>query len=150
MNNVMLTQQEAEKLIAIKKLFVSNGTIILNESFNQTIPLISENKQEHFLLDLKQGRIDLNKLRYQNRYDEVIQLVRFESKGVHENPDGEIIKGAHIHIYKEGYGDKFAISAKEFESPEDVLKTLVKFCEFCNIEGKKFAYQSLKTNNGGN
>jgi len=140
----MLTQQEAEKLIAMKKLFLGNGTITLNESFNQTIPLISENKQEHFLLDLRQGRIDLKKLIYQNRYDEVIQLVRFESKGVHENPDGEIIRGAHIHIYKEGYGDKFAFPVKDFEDVEDVLKALTKFCEFCNIENKNFAYQSLR------
>jgi len=144
MNNIMLTQQEAEKLIAMKKLFLGNGTITLNESFNQTIPLISENKQEHFLLDLRQGRIDLKKLIYQNRYDEVIQLVRFESKGVHENPDGEIIRGAHIHIYKEGYGDKFAFPVKDFEDVEDVLKALTKFCEFCNIENKNFAYQSLR------
>ena len=144
MNNIMLTQQEAEKLIAMKKLFLGNGTITLNESFNQTIPLISENKQEHFLLDLRQGRIDLKKLICQNRYDEVIQLVRFESKGVHENPDGEIIRGAHIHIYKEGYGDKFAFPVKDFEDVEDVLKALTKFCEFCNIENKNFAYQSLR------
>jgi len=81
---------------------------------------------------------------YQNRYDEFIQLVRFESKGVHENPDGEIIRGAHIHIYKEGYGDKFAFPVKDFEDVEDVLKALTKFCEFCNIENKNFAYQSLR------
>jgi hypothetical protein len=150
MENVMLTQQEAEKLIAMKKVFSDDGAIILNDSFNQTIPLISENRQEHFLLDLKQGRIDLKKLKYQNRYDEIIQLVRFESKGVHENPDGEIIKGAHIHIYKEGYGDKFAFPAKDFENSNEVLETLTKFCEFCNIDSKRFVFQSLSYRGGGN
>jgi len=146
MSSNMLTTREAEQLIAMKKIFLrATNPIVLNESFEERFALISENKQEHFLLDVKQGRIDLSKLRYQNRYEETIPLVRFESKGVHENPDGEIIKGAHIHIYKEGYGDKFAFPAKEFEDSEDVLKTINKFCEFCNIEKRRFAYQSINT-----
>lgn len=145
----MLTQKEASQLIAMKKLFLVDGSIVLNESFNNHFDLISENKEEHFILDLRQGRIELKKIRYQNRYDETIPLVRFESIGIHENPDGEIIKGAHLHIFREGYADKFAIPAPEnFMELDDILHTLKRFCEYCNIEGKHFEYQSINMPNG--
>lgn len=140
----MLTQIEADKLISMKKIFENKNQIILNESFDKCFHLISENKQEHFLLDVKQGRIDLKKIRYQNRFGEVIPLIRFESKGIHENPDGTIIKGPHIHIYREGYGDKFAIQS-DFNNSDDVLKSITQFCKFCNIEKKIFTYQSINT-----
>lgn len=147
----MLTQREAEELIAMKKIINQNNQVVLIESFDQTVPLISENKQEHFLLDLKQGRIDLKRIRYQTRYNEIICLVRFDSTGVHENPDGTKVIGPHVHVYREGYGDKFAVAANDFSSPFDVLKSLTDFCKFCNIDNTKFALQlgvnSWKENN---
>jgi len=142
MTTLMLTQMEANELISMKKKFENKKQTVLNESFEECFNLISENKQEHFVLDMKQGKIDLKKIKYQNRFDEVIPLVRFESKGIHENPDGTIIKGPHIHIYKEGYGDKFAVPSP-FNNPEDVLESIKQFCKYCNIEETNFTYQSI-------
>ena len=146
----MLTQREAEILIAMKKMFVATqNPVVLNESFDEKFVLISENKQEHFILDVKQGRIDLSKLRYQNRYEETIPLVRFDSTGIHENPDGTKINGAHIHIYREGYADKFAVQASDFLDSRNLLDVLKKFCDYCNIEQKRFAYQSINSSAKG-
>jgi len=52
----------------------------------------------------------------------------------HTNPDGEIITGNHLHIYKEGYGDKIAQPLPDiFTNPENPLKTLREFMKYCNI-----------------
>jgi len=57
----------------------------------------------------------------------------------HVNPDGEEFSGSHIHIYREGYGDKFAydISSEKFldkfTNSEDLTDALYDFMKFCNI-----------------
>jgi hypothetical protein len=140
----MLTQKDAELLIAMKKKFFNRDKLILNEPFDFSVELISQDKEERFKLDLRQGSLQLKKLRYQNRYDETITLVRFESRGTHENPPefgGNIVRGPHLHVYKEKYGDKVAVPAPEFDNPEDILSSLKKFCEICNIEEIKFIPQ---------
>ncbi len=142
--NLMLTQKEAEFLIAMRKKFLNRDRIILNEPFDFSVELVSEDREERFKLDLRQGNLQLKKIRYQNRYDETIPLVRFESRGIHKNPPelgGDIIRGPHLHIYKEKYADKVAIPAPEFDNPEDVLSSLKKFCEVCNIEEIEFVPQ---------
>jgi hypothetical protein len=55
------------------------------------------------------ARIDLIKGTYQNRARYVVVLVRLDFGGKpHRNPDGEEIASPHLHIYREGVGDKWA------------------------------------------
>ena len=139
-----LTQKEAEDLIGMKKKFFNRDKLVLNEPFDMMIELISENKEATFILDLRQGSINLTKIRYQKRYEVTIPLVRYDSRGVHQNPPeagGEIIKGPHLHIYREGFSDKVATSAEGFDNPNDVMASLSKFCELFNIEKIKFEQQ---------
>ena len=62
---------------------------------------------------------------------------------MHKNPDGKIIKGAHIHIYKEGYGDKFAYPITDFGinrtnyTIKKMFTILLKFCNFVEIPNFK-------------
>ena len=55
----------------------------------------------------------------------------------HVNPDGGVIEGSHIHIYREGYDSKYAFPLDEFSSrfldPNNVIKTLADFARYCNI-----------------
>jgi hypothetical protein len=144
----MLSQNNADQLIGMRKKFIRNSDLVLHEPFDFSVDLISEDGEEMFALDLRQGTIYLKKIRYQNRYDETIQLVRYESRGIHQNPPelgGDKIEGPHIHMYKEGYGDKFAIPAEDFDNPEDVIESLKKFCEICNIEEINFVHQRNPT-----
>jgi hypothetical protein len=55
--------------------------------------------------------------------------------GRHSNPDGEVIDGPHLHIYTEGYGDKWAYPLPD-EFTDDI-SLMVKFVEFlrcCKID----------------
>jgi hypothetical protein len=89
-----------------------------------TLPLQSVDKREQFLFDLSRGRIDLLRVNMQNRARQVVVLVR---------PD---LGGApHLHIYREGFGDKWAmpLPRDRFRNPGDVWVTFEDFLRFCNI-----------------
>lgn len=132
-----LTQIEADALIAAEKRSVDaqewnypdfGGAI--------TIPLISTDKREPFLLDLRRSRIDLAKGTYQNRGRQVVVLVRLDLGGrPHRNPDDNQIGSPHLHLYREGYGDKWAfpVPSARFADLTDAWRTLQDFLQFCNV-----------------
>lgn len=63
-------------------------------------------------------------------------LVRLDLGGApHRNPDDEEIPAPHLHVYREGYGHKWAIPVPpdRFRSPDDVWVTLEDFLRFCNV-----------------
>lgn len=100
------------------------------------IPLVSADEKEEFILDIwRKGKIAL-KTKYQTRVHKTIVLVRLDLNGPpHRNPDGEEVGGTHIHIYQEGYGDKWAypVEIQYFPNINDLWKTLYDFMEYCNI-----------------
>ena len=101
-----------------------------------SIPLMSANKRENFILDVSRGKIDLVKGTYQNRSRQVIVLIRLDFGGrPHRNPDGQEIASPHLHLYREGYGDKWAASVpvESFPDTSDLWRLLDDFMRFCNI-----------------
>lgn len=101
-----------------------------------SIPLISVDKRERFLLDIWHSRLDLLKGNYQNRARQVVILVRLDFGGSpHRNPDGQEISIPHLHVYREGFGDKWAspVPRELFSNITDLWKTLEDFMRFCNI-----------------
>lgn len=133
----MLTQTEADTLIAMRKAFLNPATISLPPGTDQTHDLIGEDKRERFLLDLWRGTIRLSKFRYQTRGRKVIVLIRLDIDGPpHTNPDGTKIGKAHLHLYREGYEDRwaFALDSKEFTDPANMGSSFGDFCRYCNIE----------------
>jgi hypothetical protein len=137
MVDVDLTQEEADSLIAMPKHRENDNVVYYPGSGGSIIvPLISADKRESFLLDIRRNRIDLKKATYQNRARQVVVLVRLDIGGaLHRNPDGEEIPCPHIHIYREGYGDKWAKLAPidEFPSIPDLWQTLQDFMRYCKI-----------------
>lgn len=137
MAEINLTQAEADALIAREKRRIDD------ERWNYpglggsiSIPLVSLDKRENFLLDISRGKIDLLKGTYQNRSRQVIVLVRLDFGGQpHRNPDDEEILSPHLHIYREGYGNKWAmpIPANSFSNISDLWRTLDDFMNFCQI-----------------
>lgn len=137
MAEINLTQAEADALIAMEKHRIDatrwnypglGGSI--------TIPLMSADKRENFLLDVSRGKIDLAKGTYQNRSRQVIVLVRLDLGGQpHRNPDGQEVSSPHLHLFQEGYGDKWAVPVPgdRFSNMSDLWQTLQDFMRFCNI-----------------
>lgn len=137
MADMNLTQAEADALIAMEKHRSTgdrSGFPMGGQSL--VLPLQSVDKREHFMLDLSRGRIDLRKVKMQNRGRQVVVLMRLDLAGApHRNPDDVEVPAPHLHIYREGFGDKWAVAvpADRFRSIDDVWGTLEDFLLFCNI-----------------
>ena len=131
-----LTQAEADSLLLMPKVKTDDkvweypgtgGTIC--------IPLSSVNGKEKFFLDIRRAWIAM-KGTYQARGRHVIVLARLDFGGPpHRNPDEEEIPCPHLHLYREGYGDKWAypIPVEYFPSIDDRWQTLQSFMSYCHI-----------------
>ena len=137
MAEVDLTQDEADALIALPKIRGNHETTYYPDRGGiLIIPLVSTDKKENFLLDIKRGRIDLMKVTYQNRARQAVILIRLDLGGApHRNPDGEEILCPHLHIYREGYGDRWAgtVPSESFANTGDLWQSLTDFMRYCNI-----------------
>ena len=146
----MLTQSEADALIAMQKKRAKE------EMYNfpmagktLTIPIISVDERESFLIDINRGSIRLTKCTYQERHQGIIILTRLDVDGPpHSNPEvinvplsclqpynGQTIHCPHLHLYVEGFMAKWAIPApsEKFPRTEDISVTLDDFFHYCNV-----------------
>lgn len=137
MADVHLTQAEADALLAMAKVREDDRSWKYpEEGGGLSIPLVSKDRREQFFLDVSRGRIDLKREKLQNRARQVAILARLETAGpTHRNPDDSEIPCPHIHLYREGYADKWAfpIPADRFTHLEDAWQTLQEFIAFCNV-----------------
>lgn len=100
------------------------------------IPLTSIDRRESFTLDITRAQIKLTKATYQSRARVAIILLRLDLEGPpHRNPDGEEIPCPHLHIYREDFGDKWAIPAPlpAYANPLDLFSTFEAFMRQCNV-----------------
>ena len=136
MSDIELSQGEADAFIAAEKHCIEakeweypmfGGKLL--------IPLTSPVNNEEYLLDINRSQYNLAKSTYVNRVRRMVLLLRLDLGGSpHRNPDGEEIDCPHIHIYREGFGDKWAYPIPEtFSDPSDLFLSLQDFIEYCNI-----------------
>ncbi len=131
-----ISQQEADDLLAMQKVSLTTAPISFPDFGGAiTVPLISTDGSEEFLLDVRRNRINVSKGTFQNRARTVIILARLDVGGApHRNPDGAEIACPHLHVYREGYGDKWAVDATPLiGSGADHWAAYQTFIQFCNI-----------------
>jgi hypothetical protein len=132
-----LTQSEADILLRMEKHCADlNGVWNFpNPGKSLTIDLTNSEKTEEFILDIQRAQIKVTKATYQNRHQKTIVLARLDLDGPpHRNPDGEIVLCPHLHLYREGFGDKWAYPApNNFTAPADLTVTLNQFFIYLNI-----------------
>ena len=137
MAEIELTQVEADALMALEKIRESDDQPDYPSlGGNVCVSLASVDRREHFLLDVSRGRIDLLRGKYQERGRQVVVLVRLDFGGApHRNPDGEEVPAPHLHMYRQGFGDKWAIRAPQehFPNAQDFWRMLTDFMRYCNI-----------------
>lgn len=137
MSKITLSQAEADALLAMEKHTVTNDPHSFpTEGESLILKLQSPDRREQFLLDISRGKIYLLKVKMQCRCRQVVVLLRLDLSGApHRNPDDEEIPGPHLHVYREGYGDKWAIPipADRFRDISNVRVTYNDFLQFCNI-----------------
>lgn len=117
----------------------------LSSPFYQTHDLHSRDHREQFLLDVERGGRTRARLKFQTRARRTIVLARIDIAGkAHRNLDnyphrpGQRFTGVHIHLYREGFGDRVAYLPEDLQAfalpgrPHD-LDWLAAFLDFCNI-----------------
>lgn len=143
-----LTQQEADALLTLKKYYFETD-ILQFPDLGGTLRLVlhSLDKREEFNLDVTRGKISLAKNTFQTRARKAIVLVRLDILGPpHRNPDGEEVECPHIHLYREGFGDKWAYPLpNELKGIGDMYELLDKFMDYCHIVGKPTIERGLFT-----
>ena len=101
-----------------------------------SVELFSPDKRENFMLDITRAQIKISKATYQNRARQAIILMRLDLDGPpHRNPDGEEIPCPHLHTYREGFGDKWAMPAPldRYPNVQELFSTFEAFMRQCNI-----------------
>jgi hypothetical protein len=137
MAEINLTQAEADALIQMEKRRVDDAQWLFPAPGEKlTVPLTSVDKRENFMLDVTRAQIKLTKATYQNRARQAIVLMRLDLDGpTHWNPDDVEVPCPHLHIYREGYGDRWAVPAPvdRYTNTKDLLVTFEAFMAHCNI-----------------
>lgn len=146
---LILTQQEADALLALEKYFVGAERFMFPGLGGALrIPLHSADRREEFSLDITRSRILLEKNTFQTRARKAVILARLDLGGPpHRNPDGEEIGCPHLHLYREGYGDKWATPLPNIFSSgiDDIMGLLDAFMDYCRVVGKPIIDRELFT-----
>jgi hypothetical protein len=137
MAEIDISQVEADALIAMEKHRVDDKEWLFAAPGERlAVPLTSADKREQFVLDVTRSQIKLTKATFQDRARQAIILMRLDIDGPpHRNPDGAEIPCPHLHIYREGFGDKWAFPAplERYVDTSDLFATLEVFMRDCNI-----------------
>jgi uncharacterized protein DUF6978 len=137
LSEVSLTQSDADALLAMEKHRIDDSAYDYPSLGGALrIPLQTPDKREAFILDITRSQIKLNKGTYQNRGRGVVILARLDFGGApHRNPDDQEIDCPHLHLYRQGFGDKWAMALPvgPFSDPTDPWRLLSDFMRFVNI-----------------
>ena len=137
MADIDLTQAEADGLVSMEKHRTSNDRLDFpGPGSRLAIQLQSTDRREQFTIDISRSTVKLTKGTFQNRARQVVVLRRLDIEGApHRNPDGVEIPCPHLHIYREGYADKWAIPAPAELLPIDgtLYSTSAPFMDHCNV-----------------
>jgi hypothetical protein len=135
----MLTQAKVDELLLLVKVLEKFGPIQFPPpGASQCLGLKSADGREEFAVDVnRRSRIKVTKCSYLERYQTTEILLRLDIDGPpHTNPDGVEVPCPHLHVYREGFADKWAhpASPTDFENTSDLVKTLIDFLGCCNVE----------------
>lgn len=137
MVEILLTQGEGDALLAMEKMAINNDPVDLPDlGGTLDIHLHGDEGREEFVLNYTRHSINLSKRNHHLRARKVIGLARLDLDGPpHRNPDGQEIGPRHLHLYREGYGLKWAfeIPGDRFSNLDDAFVALQDFMRFCNI-----------------
>lgn len=104
-----LAHTDADALLRMEKVPASADTFHFPDLAGWVeVPLASRDEREQFSLDINRKRISLT-TGYQACGQKVVVLARLDFAAPHRNPDGSEVGVPHLHLYREGYGDKWAV-----------------------------------------
>lgn len=131
----LLSQSDADALLFMEKERANSEPVAFPDLGGRIeVPLVSRDGRESFSLDINRKRIALT-TGYQTRGRQTIVLARLDFAAPHRNPDGTEIGVPHLHLYREGYGDRWAYLVPEgmLSAPGDARRVLHDFMAYCRI-----------------
>ncbi|HPS64473.1 MAG TPA: hypothetical protein PK447_02735 [Ignavibacteria bacterium] len=148
-----ISQTEADIFFSMEKFPEEDISYSFPHSGEKIIiPFLSEDKRESFLFDISRGKIELSKAVFQSRVRKIYVLRRIDLNGpMHRNPEvdkapleifepynGREIPTPHMHVYIEGFGERWAVPASIFidMAGKENFDLLFDFFKYCNV--KKF------------
>lgn len=150
MKEIKLTDEEAQHLITILKLFIKKYNVNLGPGNKKTLQLTDEDATYDFLLTYYTPKHRDDKISIHLREkDSNINLIRvnIDSRSFHSNADGEKIYGNRIVVFSnhefkiknDGYTHTKAYDLPgEFTNPQDLEQVFLDFLVYINVkqEGK--------------
>ena len=137
MSELDIEQSLADDLLSLKKHLEEGAHIEIPAPGKKlALRLFSEDGRYEFIFDISCGKKPHLRVKYQLRTRNII-LARLDLSGApNENPDGERMDTPHLHIYKQGFGDRFAIPPPPefFSNCVSEMDYLRAFGEYCNVE----------------
>lgn len=131
------TQSDADRLLSMDKFAANDDNYPFPDFGGKlSIELVNSVEKEEFVLNFTRGSINLQKRNHQVRGHKVIILARLDLDGPpHRNPDGQEIGPRHLHLYREGYADKWAFPIPDdiFTDMDNAYQTLQDFMRFCKV-----------------
>ena len=141
--SLQLTQAEAEALIEMLKKMAKKGRLIFPSPGGRLIfEAVGVENGDSFDVSISRSVI-AEKCTYQGRdkgSSSILLRLDLNPTNKHFNPDGELICGSHLHIYQEGYGDKFA-TRFDPDSPDLLAVCLQFFGRFSLLHEGCMSYQ---------
>lgn len=126
----MLEQWEADHLLGMSKIYSDTETVDLSPGTSIEYQLEDIDGIEYFLLDIRCSSRNIRKVCFQLRTRRTVVLARLCTGVPHTNPDGQKVQVPHLHRYREGYEDKWAIQVDSFD---DRVGALEFFCNKINL-----------------
>lgn len=133
-----LSQDEADRLLRLEKTRTTEELYIYPSGGEHLeLPVSSIDLTEDFIISVVPGKIDIMSARNQLRCKRGnIILARLDVGGrPHRNPDDTVVESPHIHVFKEGYGVRYAypVDEKQFPHLDDPYQLLLDFLTYCNV-----------------
>ena len=120
-----LDQTEADRLLSVSKESVLRDVFTWYESTRQEEVFVElGGKESKFILSLSRNPFEI-RLHLRTKGANV-GLARIDSSAQHINPDGTVLRGPHLHWYREGYDLTWA-EPIDWHNPDRPLDTLAKF-----------------------
>lgn len=128
-----ISKETFEALMALEKHFLDDKELSLDNNWTRDIESLST--KDKFQLDYRHSKIEIRKYSFNHRTRISVVLLRYCAQKRHTNPDGKVFDGPHLHLFCEGYDDKFAFNVEDIlgidplnASKEEVLEKLLEYC----------------------
>lgn len=133
--SMALRQEDYELLMRLEKVFEDpfSPLPLGPRPMSWTRKIMSPRRNERFFLNYFASGIRFSRYTFNHRYRQTVVLLRYDNDGRHTNPDGQTLTGPHVHLYREGFDDKFAFPMTEIgvvmdDTPDRVVAKILHFC----------------------